>query len=161
MQMESDLFDRLDRALYDTVHGYVDGKTRSRGAVALAPKIGLQPGTLSNKVNPQMDTHQVGLRESIPLQLATADYRVLHVYASVLGHCVYPLPDNAVTSDMELLTQYAHFHATVGKHSGVIREALRDGRISAAEIGCVRQAFDELVRSGLSVLHRLEALADE
>lgn len=160
MHLESDLFDRLDRALYDTVHGYVDRKARSRGAVALAPKVGLQPGTLSNKVNPQMDTHQVGLRESIPLQLAAGDYRILAAYASVLGHVVYALPGDAIASDLELLTQYSEFHANVGKHSGVIREALRDGRISAAEIASVRQAFEELVRSGLSVLHRLEALAD-
>jgi len=155
-----ELFDRLDRMMYDTVHDYVDRRTRTRGAVALAPKVGLQSGTLSNKVNPTIDTHQLGLRESVPLQLAAKDFRILQAYASALGHCVYALPDDCVGSDVELLTQYADFHVTVGKHSGVIRESLRDGRINPAEIAAVRGAFDDLVRAGLCVLLRLEALAD-
>lgn len=155
-----DLYDRLDRAMYGTVHEHVDRATRSRGAVALAPRVGLQPGTLSNKVNPTVETHQLSLRESIPLQLVANDFRILHAYASALGHCVYALPADCKHSDVELLTQYAEFHARVGMHSGSIREALQDGRISDAEIACVRQAFDDLVRAGLCVLARLEALAD-
>lgn len=155
-----DLYDPVDRAMHQTVHEFVDVKTRSRGAVALAPKMGLQPGTLSNKVNPTIDSHQLGLRESIPLQLTAGNFTILHAFAAALGHCVYPLPGDCVASDVELLTQYAEFHARVGMHSGSIREALRDGRISADEVANVRQSFDDLVRAGLCVLLRLEALAD-
>jgi hypothetical protein len=156
-----DLFDPVDRAMYDTVHEFVDRGGKRRGAVALAPKVGMQPGTLSNKVNPLMDTHQLGVRESLPLQLATKDFRILQACAQVLGHCVYALPDDCEnTSDVELLSQYAEFHATVGLHSTSIRDALKDGRIQSSEVAAVRQAFDSLVRSGLCVLLRLEALTD-
>lgn len=156
-----ELFDGVDRAIYDTVHEYVDASTRQRGAVGLAPRINLQPGTLSNKANPTMDTHQLSLRESVPLQLLANDYRILRAYCLLLGHVAYPLPTaDCKSSDVELLDQYASFHSAVGEKACAIRAALADGDISPAEMTEIRSRFEAMVRTGLGLLSRLEALCD-
>jgi hypothetical protein len=146
----------LDSAVYDTVHGYIDPRTGQRGAVALAPKLGMQPGTLSNKANP-LQEHQLSLRESIPLQLSAYDFRILKAYAWTLGHAVYALPAPDV-SDVELLDQYAAFHAAVGEKAEAVRAALCDGTISHAEIDDVKRAFYEVATTGLALVARLEVL---
>lgn len=156
----NDAFDRLDRAIHATVHEYQDGRTRQRGAVALAPRVGMQAGTLSNKANPTIDTHQLGLRESIPLQIAAHDFRILHEYALALGHVAYRLPDSAAhVSDLALLDDYSAFHAAVGRKAQAIRSALADGRIERAEVDDIRGEFESAVCAGLELLARLEVLA--
>ena len=154
-----DLWDPIDVAIYETVHQYKDPRSRQRGATGLAPRVNMQPGTLNNKANPAQE-HQLTLRESVPIQLTTGDYRILHRYAAALGHVAYPLPDGE-SSDVELLTQYAAFHAAVGAKSAAIREALVDGRITTSELTDIRQCFDSMVRAGLSLMLRIEGLADE
>jgi hypothetical protein len=152
-----ELIGALDRAVYDTVHAFEDARTGQRGAVALAPKLAMQPGTLSNKANP-LQEHQLTLRESIALQMAASDYRILRTYAWSLGHAVYALPPVTV-SDVELLTQYCDFHANVGAKAIALRAALADNKITPYELDEVRSRLEALIRSGLGVLARLEVLA--
>jgi hypothetical protein len=155
-----DAFDRLDRAIHATVHEYQDERTRHRGAVALAPRVGMQAGTLSNKANPTIETHQLGLRESIPLQIAAGDYRILHEYALALGHIAYRLPSSTKpVSDLALLDDYTAFHAAVGRKATAIRNALADGRIERAEVDDIRGEFEAAICAGLELLARLEVLA--
>ena len=69
-----------------TATDYVDPQTqdpRSRGSRALAPKVAMLPGTLSNKANPNCE-HQLSLRESIPVQLVSNKFSILHAYARSL-----------------------------------------------------------------------------
>lgn len=154
-----DLIGPVERAAYDTVHEFRDPRRRQRGAVALAPMVGMQPGTLSNKVNPLQDTHLLGLVESIPLQLAASDYRILHAYAHALGHCAYELPcPRAEVSDMEVLNLFADFVAAAGRKAQTVRDALADRRVTPTEIQQVRSALDDTVRAGLELITRLEAL---
>lgn len=155
-----ELFGRLDLAIYDTVHGYRDTATRDRGAVALGPKVGIPPGSLSNKANPAMPDHKLGLVESITLQLVTSNYSVLHAYAASLRHCAWQLPEHSDASDVELLDAYTKVHEQAGYRARAIRDALSDGRVTAAEVATVRACFDAEVRAGLELLSRLEALAE-
>lgn len=155
-----DVFDRLDRAIHATVHDYQDERTRQRGAVALAPRVGMQAGTLSNKANPMIETHHLGLRESVPLQIAAHDCRILHEYALALGHIAYRLPSSSTpVSDLALLDDYAAFHAAVGRKATAIRNALADGRIERAEVEDIRGEFEAAICAGLELLARLEVLA--
>lgn len=150
----------LDAAIYATVHDYKDSARKTRGAVALAARIGMQPGTLSNKANPTMDA-QLTLRESIPLQLVASDFRILHAYAAELGHVAWELPDHPDASDVEVLDLYAEFHSAVGDKARAIRAALRDGAVHPCEVDEIRNALHGLIRAGLSLLSRFEALADD
>lgn len=155
-----ELFGRLDTAIYETVHGYRDPVTRERGAAALAPKVNLSSGSLSNKASPTMPDHRLGLVESVPIQLITGDFRILHAYSAALGHCAWKLPLHSSASDVELLDAYATVHEQAGKVAASIRSALADRRITAAEVAQIRGNFDAEIRAGLELLARLDGLAE-
>lgn len=156
----NELHGSLDAAIYETVNGFVDPATRSRGATALAPMLGMRPGTLSNKANPQ-EEHQLTLRESIPLQLVTGDFRILYAYASTLHHVAFALPAHTECGDLELLDHYAALHAELGEVATEVRDTLKDGRVRSTEVQRVREKMHDAMRAGLSFLHRLEALVDD
>lgn len=159
--MLDDLFGPLDTAIYETVNGYVDPvDRRKRGAVALAPMLGKQPGTLSNKANPEQG-HQLTLRESIPLQLVARNFAILHAYSSALHHVAYALPETGNASDMELFDQYAEMQAELGRMAQELRDTLRDRRVTSEEVQRIRAAFERAVGAGLGLLTRLEALVDD
>lgn len=155
-----ELFGRLDTAIYDTVHGYRDPSSRERGAAALAPRVGMQPGTLSNKANPSMPDHKLGLAESITLQVAADNYSILHATAAALRHCAWPLPPHNNASDVELLDVYAKVNEQTGHKARAIRDALRDQRVTGAEVARIRACFDDEVRAGLELLARLDSLVE-
>jgi hypothetical protein len=152
--MPEQIFGALEQAIHETVNGYVDPGTRQRGAVALAPRLGMRPATLSNKANPLCE-HELKLSESIPLQLIAVNFSILHAYASALGHCAVRLPDSDQVGDTALLDAYCSMHAELGEFAEDMRQALADNRVSADEIARMRKAFDSTVRAGLSVLHRV------
>ena len=153
-----ELFGPLASAIYETVHGYRAPDGKARGAVALAPRCGMNPGTLSNKTNPDQG-HVLGLAESIPLQLVADDYRILYAYAAALQHVAYRLPPHRDASDVELLDAYAKVQERCGLKARAIRDALCDGNVTRTELEEIRAAFDDEVRAGLELLSRLEALA--
>jgi len=154
------MIDALDQAIYDTVHQYVGPRGRI-GAVALAAQVGMNPGTLNNKAYPGNDDAQLNLRESIPLQRETHDFRILATYASLLDHAVIPLGDFAGSSDLELLDLYAGYHVEIGETAQHIRDAIATGRIRRRQVLTVRREMIEDMQAGLAFLARLEALADE
>lgn len=158
--MHEELFGELDVAIHDTVHEYVNPVTRKRGAVALAPRAAMSAGTLSNKANPTMPDHKLGLAESIAVQVASDDNRILYAYARVLGHCAYPLPSTTAIDDIELLDAYAEVQARAGDLAREIRDTLKDRRVTRPEVAALRKAFDEEVRAGLAMLARFEGLAE-
>lgn len=152
------LFGALDSAIYETVNGFVDPVTKGRGATALAPRLNIAAGTLSNKANPTQE-HQLGLRESLSLQLATMNFEILYAYNAALGHVGFRLPDAESFGDVELLDTYCELHAHVGRLAMEIRNALVDQAITREEVRAIRLAFDRLVRAGLGVINRIEGLA--
>lgn len=153
-----ELFGRLDIAIYSTVHDFRPTGANERGAVALAPRCGMNPGTLSNKANPEMPDHKLGLAESIPLQLVADDYRILYAYNAALGHCCYRLPTSNNASDVELLDLYCAVHEKGGLKARAIRDAMKDGRFTRKELAELRALFDDEVRAGLEFFSRVEAL---
>jgi hypothetical protein len=155
-----ELFGQLDTAIYETVHGYRDPVTRSRGAAALAPKLGMPPGSLSYKADPTNTSAKFGLIESVTTQLVAGDFQILHAYTAVLGHCAWCLPPHSNASDVELLEAYASVHAQMGQMATAIRDALSDRRVTRVEVAAIRMHFDAQVRAGLELLARLEALAE-
>lgn len=154
-----ELFGQLDTAIYETVHGFRPPGSTERGAIALAPRCAMNPGTLSNKANPQMPDHKLGLAESIPLQLVSNDFSILHAYSAALGHCAYRLPGSSDASDVELLDLYCSVHEKGGLKARAIRDAIRDGRITRKELADLKALFDDEVRAGLEFFSRVEALA--
>lgn len=149
----------LQRAEYLTVHEFE--RNGRRGAQAVAPIVGKSPATLSNEVNPNMETHKLGLDESVVLQTATDDYRILEAYALDLGHIVIPMPDFPPVSDLELLNQYAEWQAALGRTNQEIRDCLEDGAVEAFELAAIQRRAHEHMAAFQMFLQRLESLVEE
>ena len=149
----------LDDAKYAVVHDY-KGPT-NEGARALAPLVGMVAGTLSNKVNPHVETHHLTLDEAVAIQHATDDRRIIEIEARILGGAFIRLNDFEFVSDTELLTTYAEWHAAIGNTSQSIKQALADHKITKKELKEIRLCMNKNIQALLAVYHRLEAIGDE
>ena len=149
------IFSPLDEAQHRIVHEFPGG------AVKLAPLVGMRPGTLSNKVNPDYDGTQLFVSEAVAIQHATRRYDILTAEATILNHTCIPLGDFSSTSDTELLTAYARYHKEIGRTAAAISDALEDGRITRAEFECIRQEGFQQIQRFFEFLARLEAVIDD
>ena len=149
------IFSLLDAAKYSVVHDF------KGGAVALAPLVNMNSLTLSNKVNPNQETHHLTVDEAVAIQNTAKDYRILNAEAALLGHVCIPLRDFAGVSDLELLNAYAAWHADVGETAFAINRALEDGKVTRAALNEVKREIHEDVQRAFEFYARLEALCDE
>lgn len=149
----------LAGAMYALVHDFRHPRTGKRGAPALAPLVGMNPGTLANKVNPEQE-HEPTLRETVQWQAITGDYRTLHAYAQVLGHAAYRLPTADEFGDVDLLARYTEFQIAIGAKACAIRQALADRHISRAEVDVIRAALQGVISTGLALAARFDALVE-
>ena len=144
----------IDQAKYDLVHQHPGG------AVALAPLLRMNPGTLSNKVNPLMETHHLTVDEAVQIQLVRRDFRLFHAEARAFNHIAVPAPDLGNVADMELLSAWADWHADIGETTALIREVLSGGRIDRRQLAEIKREMFEDFQRELELLQRLEALVD-
>lgn len=149
------MFSLLEQAQYDVVHDFPGG------AVKLAPLVGMSAGTLSNKVNPAMETHKLAVAEAVALQHATRDYRILFAEASALDHACLPLGDYSRSSDVAILEAYTLLHAELGEMSAAIHKAFSDSVVSRSEFGTISGEMNHAIRAMLELRTRLEALVDD
>ncbi len=149
------IYSPLDEAKHDVVHGYPGG------AVALAPLVNMKPGTLSNKVNPTIDTHHLMVDEAVAIQAAAKDYRILYAEASALNHTCIQLADFSGISDVELLNAYAKLHKELGDMAHEINQALQDGKIMRIEFRRISKEMNQSVQAMFALRARMEALIDE
>ena len=150
-----ELFTPLDEAKYRVVHDF------SGGAAALAPLVRMNPGTLSNKVNPSVETHHLTIDEAVAIQHTARDCRILYAEAHLLGHTCIPLGEFASISDTELLDAYARYHAEVGETAEAIRASLADGRVTPAEFAHIDREMMEDIQAKFELRARLKALVVE
>ncbi|MFZ5658787.1 MAG: phage regulatory CII family protein [Pseudomonadota bacterium] len=145
----------LDDAIYRVVHDYPGGVAK------LAALSGLNAGTLYNKANPGMESHNLSVKEAVALQNSANDCRILYAEAAALNHCCIPIADFTGISDVELLTSYASWHAEIGETAQAVRDALSDGRITRRELDRVKYEIHQDIQRAFEFASRLEALLDE
>lgn len=98
----------VEDAAYHTVHNYPGG------VAALAARMGIPPGTLTHKVNPNNATHHLRPAELLAMQYLSGDVSILHAMAAHLGYtCSKAMPDqadgNVVQAFMHLQMAFADF----------------------------------------------------
>lgn len=145
------MLNALETAVYTTVHA-------AGGSKAVAPLLGIRPGVLSNKVNPDQVRNQLTLQEALSLQQVTGDHRILKAMAWALGYVLAPI-QNFPASDVELLTLYARWQSADGQIHHCIAAALEDEQITLQEQGVIEHRFQEATTAGLTYLHRMRGLA--
>lgn len=142
----------LDAAQYAVVHDYPGG------AVQLGAVAGINPGTLSNKVNPNIETHHLTVKEAVTIQALSKDYRILEAMAALLGHVAVKLPDAPSYSDIELLDAYADWTADIGQTSEAIRRALAGAVVTEQALAEIHREMHEDFGKALVLFARFRTL---
>lgn len=115
-------------AAYNTVHDYPGGSE------SLAPRIGMSPAVLRNKVNPNNTTHHLTLAEADELMAKTGDHRILHALNAKHGFAAVEIGEKADDGAATLLHAVLHANAAEGCFDARLDAALKDGRISPREL---------------------------
>lgn len=152
------MYTPLDDAMYKTVHQY--GSPKDGGAVKLAQLVGMNAGTLSNKVNPAMETHKLSVAESVAIQNTCNDFRILYAEANALRHICIPAPDFDLVSDVELLNAYTNLHSEIGELATAINDSLQDRHVTRTEFNRIQKEGTEAIQAYYQLLNRLETLID-
>lgn len=148
--------DSLEDAVYNTIHNYRDGKKSGPGA--LAPKVNMNAGTLNNKADPAMFSHQLTLRESIPIQLTANNFSIAQAYCLALNGVFVQLPDIPCVSDTALLDIWATLIEKEGEFAKAVRESLASGDIDHDEIKNIKNRAQERISVLIEMVKRLESI---
>jgi len=148
-------FSDLDDAKYSVVHDFPGGSKR------LSLLVGMNSGTLSNKVNSDVETHHLSVDESVAIQHAANDRRIISAEARILGGVFIQLGDFSQVSDIELLDKYAEWIQDIGETSAALREALTNKKLTKDSLSIVHREMHEDFARAMELYHRLEAISDE
>lgn len=109
------------------------------GIPKLAAKMGIQPGTLYNKLNNDEGCahHKLTLQDLIQIISVTGDTRPLAGLAALFDHALYPLADMRHVSDDALLDLVHRTHISAGQAHRTMADALADGDVTAEEFARV------------------------
>lgn len=142
-------------AFHKTVHSYPGG------AEALAVRMGMKPGVLRNKANPNADYHVPTLADADRVMALSEDHAILHALATNHGYVCVKVAEDVEGSDkgralVELLMQIWSDQGRVGQ---AINEALVDGRIEKHEAETVKDLVFKADRALHELVARFESMA--
>lgn len=143
-------------AAYRVAHDY-----RPDGAVGLARRMGKNPGTLLNKLNPGQETHHLTLGEAVALSLAAGDTRVAEAFAFELGGVFIKLPAKGAASDLELLNLMLQRDERSGAFSRTVHRCLEDGHISRTDWTQIKAAGMAYLGAFMSLMQRFEGMSSD
>jgi hypothetical protein len=127
----------VENAAYAVVHA-----TRDR-ARDIAEMTGISLQVLLNKVNPNNDRNHLMLSESVAIQKAAADHRILFAEADELGYVCLPKPDqNAAGS---LVGAIAQTCVEFGDYMRQVDLATEDGEVTPNEMKLLGRELSELI----------------
>jgi regulatory protein CII len=145
----------LNKAMHELVHKY------PQGAANLAPKINKSATSLCHEVNPNSETHKLGLLDAVRLLKLTDTSMLLQNICQVLGYTLVPVRKFEGCSDIEVLTMYAQWHKELGDVSQEVSAAFADGKLTAKEYSKILKEGLEAGAAFHSFLSRLEAIMDD
>ena len=95
-QFDIDTMDPVDAA-------FQIAQSHPGGVANLAQRMGMNAGTLQNKLNPNNTTHHLTLKEAVMLQVAANNAAILQAMAAQLGFtCSRATPDQAGGDPVEM-----------------------------------------------------------
>jgi hypothetical protein len=145
----------IDDAIYHAAHHYPGG------IPALAARMGANPGTLQNKVNPRFTTATPTLRDLEAIVTFTQSPLPAGAIAELCGHIVIPVVLPAGAGDIEILESITQLATDFGAVCRSVHEALQDRRVTKREIETIERHAQELIGAVQVVLSRMRALQQE
>ena len=119
---------RVLEAAYRTVH------ESAGGATAVADGIGVGKQVLVNKVNPNNNSHHLGLEEAVKLMEFTGDIQILHALAQGFSGVFVPLASPPSASDNAVITDISEMSVKFGRLVQEVVEDAKDGEITGTEL---------------------------
>jgi len=148
-------------AAYRTAHDYEGGAAKKGGAVKLAIRMGQNPGTFLNRVNPEQETHKLWLGDAMLMQVVSGDHRILHAMAAALNEVCYPIPDLTDVSDQALIELICKIGTEGGHFYQVINAGLSEAKFTRAQFAEIRKEGLEYMAAIAETMARIEGLIDE
>jgi hypothetical protein len=146
----------LPDLLYRIAHAYPGG------ILALAPRMGVSPNVLNKKVDPRVDTHHTTEAQlHTILDFADPEKSYLQGMCANNGGVFVSTEHLDGVSDMALLETYTALMAKQGEFSQHFNEALRDQKVTKAEVAQIKQDMHAIVAAAATLIARFESLADE
>lgn len=143
----------LQDAFYRTVHDYPGG------CESLAPRMSLSAAVLRNKANPNNTANVVTLRDADQAMALSGDFRVLHELAANHSHIAIRVDATGDSGDLAVLELVTHVWAANGNVGAAVEATLADGKVELRELKNVRAAIYRTQQAMLSMLARLEEMA--
>jgi len=138
-------------AAHKTVHDYPGGSE------SLAPRTGMSPAVLRNKVNPNNTTHHLTLAEADEIMGVTGDHRILQAMAARHGYVLQKC--DAVEEPGAVLQALLVANAAEGEFDRVLQAALADNLITQTEMRMIEAAGLHQQAAYTALLSRLRAFS--
>lgn len=139
----------LSQACYHAVYAY-PGKV-----AAVASEAGINPGTLANKLNANVESHKLTADEAVLIGRITRDNRILNALCfemDAVWHWLEEVKD--APGDLDVLSQGASVLDASNQSIQELITALEDGRVDRQEARRINATVMEAQRQ-LTVLRRL------
>lgn len=143
------------QAAYRVAHDY------EGGAVKLAEKMGQNPGTFLNRINPETETHHLYLATAVQMQVITGDHRVLHAMAGTLGEVCFKIPDLSHVPDTALFDLILKIGVEGGDFCQAISTSLEHKRFTRQDYLRIREEGLQYIAAIAETMARVEGLIDE
>lgn len=127
---------------------YITGHDYPGGTSALGPRIGVSGGVLSNKLNPNIDTHHLTLAEAMRIMVMTQDVRILQAQANELGYMVVPLH---VVEDETVTAAMTHTVGEFGEYVTAACDAMKDGHITKLELRKINKELGDMIAQAVKL----------
>lgn len=140
-------------AIHAAVHDY------QGGAESLAPRFPMSPVVLRSKVNPNMNTHHVTVRDLDKILALTGDYRPLYALAANHNHVCVPLMDGPI-GDLAILERITDVWKEVGDVGQLTQAILADSKVERGEVDRLKTEVQHATSALLALQFALEALQE-
>lgn len=138
-------------SMHHLVHDYPGGSE------SLGPRVGITPGVLRNKANPNCSTHHMTVPELDRLLGVTQNFAPLHALAANHGFGLYLLEGGDASAG--LLPQLLATNAAKGEFAQALQAALSDGVVTGNEYQALVSAGNSVQSCMVMLLNKLRDAA--
>jgi len=137
-------------AAYHTVHDFPGGTH------AMAQRLSdVSPNVLNKQIDPNVDTHVLGLSRSVKIQRIAKDPRILHAMAFELNHVAIPLPEVPEYGDMSLLDGFMDIINEMADFTQAFQQSWADGKITSKEFERIKSEAADVQARFAAIVARI------
>lgn len=139
----------IEDAAYHTGHDFPGG------VPALALRMGINANTLQCKLDPNIATHKLSLREAQDMMSFAGDDRILHALAAARGHVALAL---GAVSTGQTIGDVMRTVKEFGELLQAVNAAVADERVTLNEMRECERQFAEVMAAGNALMGTLREM---